>query len=64
MMERSGSVELGRIDDARADIQALLAMRPDATISEVKRYLDFMPDPNRYLGNLRRAAGAMMAAPS
>jgi TolB-like protein/Flp pilus assembly protein TadD len=48
-------VELGRTDEARADVQALLAMRPGVTISEVRRYLDFMPDLDRYLDNLRRA---------
>jgi adenylate cyclase len=48
-------VELGRIDEARADVQTLLAMRPGVTISEVRRYLDFMPDLDRYLDNLRRA---------
>jgi hypothetical protein len=48
-------VELGRLDEARADIRALLAMRPGATISEVRRYLDFMPNLDRYLDSLRLA---------
>jgi hypothetical protein len=48
-------VELGRIDEAGADVQALLAMQPGATISEVKRYLHSMPNLDRYLDNLRRA---------
>jgi hypothetical protein len=54
-MRAATLVELGRIDEARADVQALLAMQPGATISEVRRYLDFMPDLDRYLDNLRRA---------
>jgi TolB-like protein/Flp pilus assembly protein TadD len=48
-------VELGRIDEARADIAALLAMQPGAAISQIKRYLDSMPDLDRHLDNLRRA---------
>jgi len=48
-------VELGRIDEARADIQALLAIEPDASISKTGRFLDFMPGLDRYLDNLRKA---------
>jgi TolB-like protein/Flp pilus assembly protein TadD len=56
LMTRAATlVELGRIDEARADIKALLAIRPGATISDVRRYLDFMPDLDTYLDSLRRA---------
>jgi len=48
-------VELGRIDEARTDIQALLAIRPGATVSEARRVLDYMPNLDRYLDSLRRA---------
>lgn len=48
-------VELGRLDDARADIRALLAIHPGATVGEARRYLDFMPKLDHYLDNLRRA---------
>ena len=48
-------MELGWIDEARADIQALLAIRPGATVAELRRYLDVMPDLDHYLDSLRRA---------
>jgi len=48
-------VELGRIDEARTEIQALLAIRPGITVDEVRRYRDYMPRLERHLDNLRRA---------
>ena len=48
-------VELGRVDEARADIQSLLAMRSSATISEARRFLDYTPNPDHYLDSLRKA---------
>jgi len=48
-------VELGRIEDAHAEIQALLAIRPAATIDEFRRHHYFVPGLERFLENLRRA---------
>jgi TolB-like protein/Flp pilus assembly protein TadD len=48
-------VELGRFDEARADIRSILAIRPGATISEARRFLDYAPDPDHYLDSLRKA---------
>jgi Flp pilus assembly protein TadD len=48
-------VELGRIDEARAAIQALLAIRPGATVSKARRSLDYTPNLDRYLESLRQA---------
>jgi len=48
-------VELDRIEEARAEIQAFLTMRPDATLSKVKRHHDYLPDLDRWVHNLRRA---------
>ncbi len=48
-------VQLGRIDEARADIQALLSIRPGATVSELKRSLDHVPSLDHFFDNLRRA---------
>jgi TolB-like protein/Flp pilus assembly protein TadD len=48
-------VELGRIDEARADIQSLLAIRPGVTVSEARRFLDYTPNPDHYLDSLRKA---------
>jgi adenylate cyclase len=48
-------VRLGRIEEARSDVQALLAVRPGATVTEVEQFLDYMPDLGRYLDALRQA---------
>jgi tetratricopeptide (TPR) repeat protein len=48
-------VQLGRIDEARADVRALLAIRPGATISEVKRSLNYVSKLDYYFDNLRQA---------
>ena len=48
-------VELGRIDEARGEVQALLAIRPHTTTEVVRRYRDYLPRLDRYLDNLRRA---------
>jgi hypothetical protein len=48
-------VELGRIDEARADIQSLLAIRPGLTVNEARRFLDYTPNPDHYLDSLRKA---------
>ena len=48
-------VELGRFDEALAEIQLLLALRPGTTVREVKRYWNYLPSLDRYLDNLRRA---------
>jgi len=48
-------VALGRLDEAREDMRALLAIRPAATVSEAKRFLDHMPKLEQYLDGLRRA---------
>jgi hypothetical protein len=49
------SVQLGRIDQARADIQALPAMQPGATVGGVKQYLDYLPNLGHYLDALRQS---------
>jgi hypothetical protein len=48
-------VELGWVDDARADIQSLLAMQSSASISEARLFLDYTPNPDHYLDSLRKA---------
>ena len=48
-------VQLGRIDEARADLQAFLAVRPGTTVSEVKQYLSYVLKLDQYLDSLRQA---------
>ncbi|HVI88290.1 MAG TPA: BTAD domain-containing putative transcriptional regulator [Dongiaceae bacterium] len=51
----SALVELGRIEEACAEIQALLAIRPGTTLGKVRRHHDYLPHLDRCLHNLRRA---------
>ena len=48
-------VQLGRIDEAHADLRAFLAVRPGTTVSEVKQYLSYVLKLDRYLDSLRQA---------
>jgi TolB-like protein/Flp pilus assembly protein TadD len=48
-------VQLGRIDEARADVQAFLAIRPGATLSEVRKYANYQLNTDQYLDGLRQA---------
>jgi len=48
-------VELGRIEEARADIRLLLEMKPGATVSKVRQYFEYLPKLDRILEDLRRA---------
>jgi adenylate cyclase len=48
-------VQLGRIDEARADVQALLAIRPKTTVSEVRQRYDFILNLDQHLDSLRQA---------
>src|SRR5262249_7478597 len=48
-------VERGRIEEARADIKALIAMRPGATVGMAQRFQDFTPGLERSLDCLRQA---------
>ncbi|HWT99410.1 MAG TPA: BTAD domain-containing putative transcriptional regulator [Terriglobales bacterium] len=47
--------ELGRLDEAQAEIQTLLTIRPGATIRIVRSHYYFLPDLDRYLDNLRKS---------
>lgn len=46
---------LGRLDEARADVSALLSIRPGATVSIARRFLGHMPRLEQHLDELRRA---------
>jgi TolB-like protein/class 3 adenylate cyclase/Flp pilus assembly protein TadD len=48
-------VQLGRIDEARADVRALLAVRPKTTVSEVRQRFDFILNLDQHLDSLRQA---------
>jgi adenylate cyclase len=48
-------VQLGQIDQAQADVRALLEMQPGATVSKVKQYFDYLPNLGQYLDALRQA---------
>jgi adenylate cyclase len=48
-------VELGRLEEARAAVQALLAVRPDLTIEVAQRIFDYLPNNADHLCALRRA---------
>jgi hypothetical protein len=48
-------VQLGRIDEARADVRALLAIRPKTTVSEVRQSFDFVLNLDQHLDSLRQA---------
>jgi TolB-like protein/class 3 adenylate cyclase len=48
-------VQLGRLEEARAQVQALLALRPDMTIATVRKRDFCMPDVDVRIESLRRA---------
>src|SRR5206468_12559593 len=48
-------VQLGRIDDARVTVQALLAIKPGLTIGEARITLDYLPNNESHLVALRQA---------
>jgi TolB-like protein/class 3 adenylate cyclase/tetratricopeptide (TPR) repeat protein len=48
-------VKLGRIDDARAAMQALLALKPDLTVRKALAFFDYLPSHRDYVDCLRRA---------
>jgi len=48
-------VQLGRIDVARIDMQALLALRPNLTVSKARKIFDCLPGIESHLGALRQA---------
>ena len=48
-------MKLGRIEEARADIRALLALQPGARAGEVMQYFDHLPNHRRHIESLRQA---------
>jgi tetratricopeptide (TPR) repeat protein len=48
-------VQLGRIDEARADVQSLLALRPGLSLAKMERVFDYLPDAKSYVDCLRKA---------
>jgi tetratricopeptide (TPR) repeat protein len=48
-------VQLGRIDEARNDMRALLALKPDLNAREVRKFVDYMPNLENYMDALRKA---------
>jgi tetratricopeptide (TPR) repeat protein len=47
--------QLGRIEEARAAVQALLAMRPDMSATEATKDLDYLPNLGQHIEALRQA---------
>jgi len=43
------------LDEARADVQAFLATWPRATLSEARKYVNYIPNPDQYLDRLLQA---------
>jgi hypothetical protein len=48
-------VQLGRIDEARADVRAFLAIRPGTTVRDARQNVNYMLNPDQYLDSLRQA---------
>jgi TolB-like protein/class 3 adenylate cyclase len=48
-------VQLGRLDEARANVQSLLAITPKTTVSEVRQRYDYVLNLDRHLDSLRLA---------
>ena len=48
-------VRLGRIDEARAAMQALLALKPDFTVGKALAFFDYLPSHRDFVDCLRRA---------
>jgi adenylate cyclase len=48
-------VQLGRIDEARGEIRALLSIQPSATLGQIRRWVDYVPDLEGHLDALRQA---------
>jgi len=55
MLRAAALAELGQIEEAHADIQALLAVRPDVTLCKARRHNEYFGSLDRYLANLRLA---------
>jgi TolB-like protein/Flp pilus assembly protein TadD len=48
-------VKLGRIDEARTEMQALLALRPKLTATEARKIFDYLPNSDDFVAALRQA---------
>ena len=48
-------VRLGRLDEARRGVQAMLALKPTLTLGEAREIFDYLPDPENYVDALRKA---------
>jgi tetratricopeptide (TPR) repeat protein len=48
-------VQLGRIEEARTDTHALLAIKPDLSVGVVRKFFDYLPNIDSYVDSLRRA---------
>ena len=48
-------VRLGRLDEARRGVQALLALKPTLKLGEAREIFDYLPDPQSYVDALRQA---------
>jgi hypothetical protein len=48
-------IELGRIHEAKADMQALRAARPNLTVSLAQRVYIYMADRDDFFGAMRQA---------
>jgi hypothetical protein len=48
-------VKLGRIEEAGAVMQALLALKPDLTVGKALAFFDYLPNHRDYVDCLRRA---------
>jgi adenylate cyclase len=47
--------QLGRIDEARKEIRALLSIQPNATLRQIRQWVDYVPDLEGHLDALRKA---------
>ena len=48
-------VQLGRVDEARGEIRALLSIQPNATLGQIRQWVDYVPDLEGHLDALRQA---------
>ena len=48
-------VRMGRLDEARSGVQALLALKPTLTLGGAREIFDYLPDPEIYVDALRQA---------
>jgi Flp pilus assembly protein TadD len=48
-------VKLGRLDEARADMRSILAIKPTLTAATARTVLDYLPDVDAYVAALRQA---------